>query len=326
MSFHSDELTAQARAGVESRSAGIRDFMPEQHRTFFAALPYLFVATTDAAGWPLATLLEGEPGFVSSPDPKTLRIQSLPGPDDPAYGMIRKDQEIGLLGIDLTTRRRNRANGVVSDVDDAAFTVAVQQSFGNCPQYIQRRTLSRAEAAKGPVRTLESLDDDARKLISRADTFFVASRSRSDVGPAGGADISHRGGRPGFVRADGNVLSIPDFRGNRYFNTLGNLLGEPRSSLLFLDFESGDLLQLQGVASIDWSSSAKEQFEGAERIWHFRIARGWLRLRAAAARGTFVDYSPVTLRTGAWMEPEGGSHAIADRLVETDAARSSTMR
>ncbi len=109
-----------------------------------------------------------------------------------------------------------------------------------------------------------------------------------------------RGGRPGFVLVDGDALSIPDFRGNRYFNTLGNLLGEPRASLLFLDFETGDVLQLQGLATIDWSASAAERFEGAERIWHFRTIRGWYRPRAAALRGILVDYSPVTLRTGSW--------------------------
>ena len=303
MSFNPDELAAQARAGGGAKRAMIRDFMPEQHQVFFAALPYIFVATIDADRWPLGTLLEGEPGFVSSPDPRTLRIQSLPGLGDPAYGLIRKGDEIGLLGIDLVTRRRNRANGVVSEVDASGFTVAVQQSFGNCPQYIQRRTLSRAGAAGGRVRRLESLDDAARGLIARADTFFVASRSRVGVGPAGGADISHRGGRPGFVRAEGDVLSIPDFRGNRYFNTLGNMLGEPRASLLFVDFDTGNLLQLQGVATIDWSSAAAERFEGAERTWQFRIARGWFRPQAVALRGAFVDYSPVTLRTGGWMPP-----------------------
>lgn len=300
MSFHTDELDAQARAGISTRSAAIRDFIPDQHRMYFAALPYVFLATTDAEGWPLATVLEGEPGFVSSPDPRTLRIQALPGPDDPASGTIRQGQEIGLLGIDLGTRRRNRANGVVSAVDASAFTVAVHQSFGNCPQYIQRRAVSRAEVAGGQVRRLGALDDEARGLSARADTFFVASRSRMGVGPAGGVDISHRGGRPGFVRTKGDVLSIPDFRGNRYFNTLGNLLGEPRSALLFPDFDSGDLLQLQGVATIDWNPAAAERFEGAERIWHFRIARGWFRPRASVLRGAFIDYSPVTLRTGTW--------------------------
>lgn len=298
--FHPDELDAQARAGVATMRPGIRELMPEQHRAFFAALPYLLVGASDGDGWPLATLLEGEPGFVSSPDAATLRIEGLPHATDPVAGMIRVGDEIAVLGIDFGTRRRNRANGTVSSLDASGFTVAVRQSFGNCPQYIQRRNIAQVMSVPGAVRPLVSLDSESRTLIERADTFFVASRSRAGIGPAGGADISHRGGRPGFVRIDGDTLSIVDFRGNRYFNTLGNLIGEPRSSLLFLDFESGDLLQLQGLTSIDWSGSAAELVQGAERSWQFRVARGWHRPRAAALRGTFVDYSPVTLRTGTW--------------------------
>lgn len=303
--FHADELAAQALAGVSARSGGIREFMTEQHRTFFAALPHVFLATADAAGGPLATMLEGEPGFIESPDPLTLRVGALPPAGDPAAGTVQVGGEIGILGLELGTRRRNRANGIVSALDASGFTVAVRQSFGNCPQYIQRRTVSRSERARDlAVRQIDSLEHapDARSLIQRADTFFVASRSRGGLGPAAGADISHRGGRPGFVRVNGDTLSIPDFRGNRYFNTLGNLLGEPRAALLFLDFETGDLLQLQGLASIDWdASAASEHFSGAERIWHFRVRRGWYRPRAAALRGTFLDFSPVTLRTGSWV-------------------------
>lgn len=298
--FHADELAAQTHAGVATMRSGIRDFMPEQHRTFFAGLPYILVAVSDAAGWPLATLLTGDPGFVDSPDPAMLRIRAFPVPGDPAAGMIRVGAQIGILGIDLGTRRRNRANGTVSSRDAAGFTVVVRQSFGNCPQYIQRRVIVRADAAAGSARELSSLDSETRSLIERADTFFVASRSRADVGPAGGADISHRGGRPGFVGIEGDTLLIPDFRGNRYFNTLGNLLGEPRASLLFPDFATGDLLQLQGLASIDWTGPAGALVQGAERVWQFRIMRGWHRPRAAALRGAFIDYSPVTLRTGTW--------------------------
>src|SRR5262249_44866711 len=127
------------------------------------------------------------------------------------------------------------------------------------------------------------------------------SRSRSDLGEAGGADISHRGGRPGFVSLADNTLSIPDFRGNRYFNTLGNFLGEPRGSLLFIDFETGDLLQLQGKTRIDWSQEAAHRFEGAERLWHFDVTRGWLRRGGVPLRWSFVDFSPVTLQTGRWV-------------------------
>ena len=97
-----------------------------------------------------------------------------------------------------------------------------------------------------------------------------------------GVDISHRGGGPGFVRVEGNGLTIPDFQGNRYYNTLGNLLGEPRASLLFIDFETGDLLQLQGMVTIDWSAAATKFVEGAERLWHFEIVRGWRRHAASS--------------------------------------------
>lgn len=298
--FHPDELAAQAHAGIASARSGIRDFMPEQHRTFFGALPYLFVATTDTAGWPLATLLEGHPGFVTSPDPTTLRIGALPGKGDPAAGLIRAGEDIGILGIDFGTRRRNRANGIVSGVDASGFTVAVRQSFGNCPQYIQRRSIDRADTTGSEAREFVFPDAEARSMIRRADTLLVASRSRADAGPGGGADISHRGGQPGFVRIEGNTLFIPDFRGNGYFNTLGNLIGEPRSSLLFMDFDSGDLLQLQGLASIDWSAGRAAPVQGAERTWQLRVTRAWYRPQGAALRGAFVDYSPITLRTGIW--------------------------
>jgi predicted pyridoxine 5'-phosphate oxidase superfamily flavin-nucleotide-binding protein len=297
--FHADELAMQARSGAGAKGTGIRDFMPEQHRSFFASLSHVFLATT-ADGWPLATLLEGEPGFLASPDGRTLAIGSLPGPQDPAAGTLHVGQQIGLLGIDLATRRRNRVNGVVSNVNAGGFSIAVQQSFGNCSQYIQRRAMSRVLAAPAAARKLLMPDDRARVLIERADTFFVATRSRATVGVAGGADISHRGGQPGFVRLEGDTLGIPDFRGNRYFNTLGNILGEPRAALMLLDFATGDVLQLQGLASIDWGERAAARVAGAERVWRFRITQGWYRAQASTLRGAFIDYAPTTLGTGTW--------------------------
>ena len=301
--FNPDELAAQVLAGGGPRGSGIRDFMPEQHRHFFAQLPYLFLGTVDAAGWPLATLLTGHPGFVQSPDPATLHIAVLPDAGDPAAKALAADREIGILGIDLSTRRRNRANGRIQSIEAGGITVAVNQSFGNCPQYIQKRVVasSRAEPAEvvsTPVESFDHVDEAAQAAIERADTFFVASRSRAGRGADYGADISHRGGRPGFVRVDGDVLTIPDFRGNRYFNTLGNLVAEPRASLLFVDFETGDLLQLQGSAQVDWKAAAVEQIAGAERLWRFHVARGWRRKAASPLRWVFVEYARTTLQTG----------------------------
>jgi uncharacterized protein len=304
--FNPDELAVQALAGGGPRGgAGIRDFMSEPHRQFFAQLPYVFVGAVDSAGWPLATLLTGRAGFVQSPDPLTLHIAGQPDAGDPAAEALVQDREIGILGIDFSTRRRNRANGRIVSRDMDGITVAVRQSFGNCPQYIQRRVVEAsrvdpAQAASNPAESFTRLDAGARAAIERADTFFVASRSRAGSGAAYGADISHRGGRPGFVLVDGDVLTIPDFRGNRYFNTLGNLMAEPRASLLFVDFETGDLLQLQGTVQVDWSGAAAEQFTGAERLWRFQVARGWRRKAASPLRWAFVDYSRTTVQTGAW--------------------------
>jgi len=187
--FNPDELAAQVLAGGGPRGSGIRDFMPEQHRHFFAQLPYVFLGTVDAAGWPLATLLTGHPGFVQSPDPATLHIAVLPDAGDPAAKALAADRDIGILGIDFSTRKRNRANGRIQSLEAGGITVAVNQSFGNCPQYIQRRVIapSRVEPAEGvstPVESFDHLDEAAQAAIDRADTFFVASRSRAGLGAA----------------------------------------------------------------------------------------------------------------------------------------------
>ena len=305
--FHAGEREAQARAGAQLHGAAIRSFMSDQHRLFFGQLPILFAAVADEVGWPVATVLAGRPGFVSSPDPRTLRIAALPERTDPALIGMRAGGATGLLGIDLGTRRRNRANGTILAVDGDAFTVGVQQSFGNCPQYIQAREV---ESAEGPAQgwtaeRLAGLDQGACALIASADTFFVASGSGGRGGETGGLDVSHRGGRPGFVRVDGDVLTIPDFRGNRYFNTLGNLLLDPRAGLLFVDFTSGDLLQLQGRAEIAWDNGAARGFAGAERLWRVRITAGWRRREALPLRWAFQGYAPTTNRTGTWSVPSG---------------------
>ena len=106
--FHAGERAAQAHAGAAPQVAAIRDWMPDQHRQFFAALPFILAATTTDDGWPIATMLTGTPGFIASPDARTLRIAALPDRGDPAAPWFEPGARIGLLGIALATRRRNR--------------------------------------------------------------------------------------------------------------------------------------------------------------------------------------------------------------------------
>jgi uncharacterized protein len=293
--FHAGERAAQARAGAAPRTAAIRDWMPDQHRAFFAGLPFVLAASADADGFPVATVLVGPPGFVASPDPRTLRIAAVLDRDDPAAAWFRPGAPIGLLGIDLATRRRNRANGVIAAATDSALVVAVTQSFGNCPQYIHVRDMHAAPAGAGSVELLDRLDPAARTAIETTDTLFVATTSGAE-----GVDISHRGGRPGFVRVDGDTLTIPDFSGNRYFNTLGNLLLDPRAALLIADFSSGDVLHLQGRTEIVWDVPVEERLAGAERLWRLRVTRAWRRRDALPLRWSLRMLSPGVARTGAW--------------------------
>lgn len=298
-SFHEDERAAQALAGrVLDDTPAIRAFMPEQHRAFFAGLSYLFAAVPDEEGWPVATVMAGAPGFVTAPDPEHLRIAGAPHPEDPAVVHLTEGRPVGLLGIDLSNRRRNRANGTIAARHADGLTVRVAESFGNCPKYIQRREAT--PFARPPMRTetLTGLDGPAGAALATADTLFVASRARE--GLPGGVDISHRGGRPGFVRVEGDAVSVPDFPGNRYYNTLGNLLGDGRACLLVPDFTAGDLLVLQGTVEIDWSGRASAGFDGAERSWRLHVVRGWRRSGALPFRWSAPEPALQIAATGHW--------------------------
>jgi len=297
--FHPDELRAQTLAGFDRVSGGIYPSMPEQHRAFFAALPYLFVATLDNQDWPVATLFCGPPGFLRTPDNGHLRISAPRRSDDPAQAALETGKAVGALGLDFSNRRRNRVNGIIGRTDKNRIEIDVRQSFGNCPQYIQRRELYPVSGSPTSIEQLLTLDASAERLIRQADTCFVASCAHTTLAQ-GGVDISHRGGKPGFIYLAGNTLWIPDFRGNRYMNTLGNLLAEPRAALLFVDFEHGDILHLQGETQILWQTEIGHGVVGAERYWRFDIRSAWRFSQALPWRGRNLEYSPATLNTGVW--------------------------
>nr|WP_315444935.1 pyridoxamine 5'-phosphate oxidase family protein [uncultured Pseudomonas sp.] len=313
--WHAGEQQLQAHVGVAERMEEfgrkvIRTCMPDQHREFYQQLPFMLYGAVDAEGRPWASVLEGAPGFAHSPDPEHLHFATLPAADDPA--LLRNGEPIGLLGIELHTRRRNRLNGHVGDLNGGGFTLSVDQAFGNCPQYIQLRQFQRvplSDPQTRPSQHLDRLDDAATALIADADTFFVASYV--DVEGQRSVDVSHRGGQPGFVRVEGNRLTIPDFAGNLHFNTLGNLLLNPKAGLLFIDFSTGDLLQLSGRTEIILEGPQIEAFQGAERLWTFEVEKLVRRPAALALRWRFDGMSPTSLLTGNWAEADARLQAQA---------------
>lgn len=308
--WHAGEKQLQAHVGVAERMDAfghkvIRTEMPDQHRQFYRQLPFVLYGAVDADGNPWASILTGPAGFAHSPEPALLCLDRLPEPDDPAQ--LQAGAAIGLLGIELHTRRRNRVNGHISEWLAGRFSVSVEQAFGNCPQYIQLRrfeSVPLAEASARIAQRLDRLDDAAAAMIAAADTFFVASYV--DVDNRRSVDISHRGGPAGFVRIDGNCLTIPDFSGNRFFNTLGNLLLNPRAGLLFIDFNTGDLLQVSGRTEIILDGPLVKAFQGAERLWKLHVRQVVRRPMALALRWRFEGWSPNSLMTGTWEQADPG--------------------
>jgi ferredoxin-NADP reductase/predicted pyridoxine 5'-phosphate oxidase superfamily flavin-nucleotide-binding protein len=309
--WHSGERVLQQKLGVGDRMeiAGqkfIRDYMPDQHRNFYHQLPFMIVGAVDAKGLPWATLIEGPEGFVSSPDPKRLTFDTELDQQDPAIQGLAGGHAIGMLGIELHSRRRNRVNGVISQASDHRLDIAVEHAFGNCPQYIQQRRYSRVPnemAARPPREDSTAFNIRAAQMISTADTFFVASYVEH-ANHQRSVDVSHRGGRPGFVKIEGNRLTIPDYAGNLHFNTLGNLEVNPRAGLLFVDFSNGDVLQITGRTALILESPLINAFEGAERLWTLDVEHVVLRPAAVGIRWELEEFAPSSLMTGTWEDAD----------------------
>lgn len=308
--FHEGEQRVQSRLGVREEIEPwarqvVRGVLPDQHRDFYAQQPLLVVAARDGQGEPWVTLLAGEPGFASSERAEQLSVAARPAPGDPLHGALLPGGDVGVLGIESHTRRRNRVNGRVDASDDSGFRIQVEQSFGNCPKYIaERRARYVTTPVREPrVRRSTSLSREAQRWIAAADTFFIATGYRGDGERAAyGLDASHRGGPEGFVRViDEITLSFDDYAGNNHYNTLGNLEMDPRAGLLFVDFDRGGLLHLRGRATVHWIGAERSiRFELDEAVerWHSLPLRWTSRLESRRdLRITAIQVESVGVRS-----------------------------
>lgn len=206
-------------------------------------------------------------------------------------------------------------NGIVAAIHNDGFEVQVRQSFGNCPQYIQTRTSAPKENTESEnaigqspavdLTALTTFGKEEQAIICEADTFFIATAYQNEsAGLASGVDVSHRGGKPGFVRLDDNrTLTIPDFSGNRHFNTFGNLELNPKAGLLFIDFGTGDLLYLTGTAKVIWEGFEIKLYKGAERLLRFQLDQGYRVENSLPLRWSSPALSPFLESTGSWGNP-----------------------
>jgi predicted pyridoxine 5'-phosphate oxidase superfamily flavin-nucleotide-binding protein len=278
--FHAGELAMQRRAGVEAEAARLTPMLaPAELRAglaaFLAERTFAVLAARDSAGRLWASPLAGRAGFLTVTSPTTLRVRAPIWAGDPLHG-LPPSQQAGLIAVEFATRRRFRLNGTLTETgtgtDDGQLSLDVDQAFGNCPQYIHRRVLETGgpETEPAPVaRTGDALTAADTDLIRNADTFFLGTAH-----PGRGADVSHRGGPPGFVRVEGDQLWWPDYPGNNMFNSFGNLVVNPEAALLFIDFRTGDTLHLSGTATVEWGEpGAPGDDGGTGRRVRFTVQR-----------------------------------------------------
>jgi uncharacterized protein len=102
---------------------------------------------------------------------------------------------------------------------EVTFQINVDLSFGNCPKYIQARDIQldyNYTPDNIPAQQSTSLAEAHIQFIQKSDTFFLATGyvPPGQTQPSSGLDMSHRGGKPGFVQVLNNkTLKWPDYIG-----------------------------------------------------------------------------------------------------------------
>ncbi|THG96690.1 hypothetical protein EW026_g5186 [Hermanssonia centrifuga] len=276
--WHRGVRSVHKRLGFEGPMASaytwIQGEMSEEHRTFNTTrIPFVPVTTLDTLGRPWSSILagpSGEPGFISSPSWDRLDMDVRVWNGDPFKDNVRtshgKKMLLAGIGIDLSSRQRNKFAGYVSELHQAGdiytFKVIVNQAIGNCPKYINVRELDPNPSTnpavlyeKTQISPDERLPDELIAFIHAADTAFMGS-SYQALGEDEKQFPSHvghntRGGRRGFMRvmpSDGKTIILPDYSGDRLMTSLGNIQATPLASLSIVNFVTGDILYLTGNA------------------------------------------------------------------------------
>ncbi|KEP47036.1 FAD-binding oxidoreductase [Rhizoctonia solani 123E] len=284
LGWHPGELAMQSKLNyvqaVQFSYTMVRDHLPIQHRTFHTSnIAFLPITTLDSESRPWVSLISsksGKPGFVESPSEVELVVNADVWDGDPVRENLRegKNKLVAGVGVEWATRRRNKIAGMVRNVDwdgtSMKLELKVTQTLGNCPKYISIRTVEPSTTSprvvyhKPTLGPDEQLPDDVVDFIHRADTIFVgttyvADPSQEERFPSH-LGTNHRGGRAGFVRVrkDGLTLVVPDYSGNRFMNSLGNVQATPLAGITILDFSTGDILYLTGRAENVFDQPARD--------------------------------------------------------------------
>lgn len=218
--FHPGEIAVQHLAGTRGAAEELGQVLAKELpvdkgniRQLLFSMRLLFVASVTPQKRVWVSPIFGPEGFVRAPSAKNLEVDIASNlhPGDVLWSIAKNaNTALGVLALNFERRVRWRTNGVLArglGTSAEVLEMAVKEAFPNCPKYIARRVVDPVSSGLPPLSTVpeEALDisyaerahltDDDSALIQAADTFFLGTFAED-----AGADVSHRGGRPGFVR------------------------------------------------------------------------------------------------------------------------------
>ena len=221
--YHEGELAVQRRVGEDDlarhNGSAISDTIVRGALPFIEQQPMAVFGSVDGVDNVWASLLVGEAGFLNAIDERTVELD-LPklgyNRHDPLWANIEADPRVGVLLIELATRRRLRINGDLRRASPTRLRLDVTESYPNCPKYIQRRhtPYNLPATERGPA---EPRDDAGSRVEGRDESHPSSSRRgalrRGRVARHTSAcKRRHFHGRPDHRRPDRLLLHGGPFR------------------------------------------------------------------------------------------------------------------
>lgn len=295
--FHAGERQIQAEAGTDTDAYEVQAAqamspeLVEHEVAFIEGRTFSVAASVDDMGAPWASplLSIADQQLFDVVDETTIDIRPSLAVGDELATNVAATAALGVLFFDPSKRRRAKSLGSGRVLEDGTIRYELSRYFGLCPKYIAKRSHQPGQVLTDDDNRVEQstgLTASAIAQLRGSDTVFLASHHDGH-----GADATHRGGRPGFIRIrDAHTIEVPDYFGNMMFNTIGNLVLDQRLGLTDVDFVTGRTVQITGSAAV--IRDVDHELHGpAERV---------IRLHVDRAVST-------TAPIGAWTTPEPSS-------------------
>jgi hypothetical protein len=240
LQYHPGQVAVQDEANTRPLADHLAHWVGPVAEFAAGADLFLLAAPGDDAALHF-TALSGPAPLVEVAGPAVLRL-GFPG-----RGPRPLPGRVGGLAINLGQARRARINGELAEMG-GCLELRADETFTLCRKYMAPSRSAGCEPNAGPAacEAVELSDPHVLELVARAKTAFLAS-----VSPDGGPDVAHRGGPAGFLELDAaaRTLTWPEFVGDGVFKSAGNVRATGRLTLLVVDIETGDGVELIGTGA-----------------------------------------------------------------------------